>query len=178
MSYEQIQDTLTFLIEAISLGGFCFLWILYEVSTILKEIDSWGNTTPETPLFNQELLNEEDENDDTKALPSLEDPWGLEITSSSRIWGIPKRSGQQSIKLLPPSTEDKISNAPLNNQLAIATIGWQAIAQASILLDNIKASELKSIASDLKVKGYRKLKKTELMLEIFQAFENAPAFSE
>jgi hypothetical protein len=78
-------------------------------------------------------------------------------------------------------TEDTASRhdaQPLNNQLAILTICWQAIGETAVLLDAIKASEMKSIASELKIPRYRNLNKTQLLLEIVEAHESAPAFSE
>jgi hypothetical protein len=67
---------------------------------------------------------------------------------------------------------------PLNNELAIKLIYWEAIKNINTLLDKFKMSELKEIASKLQVKGYRKMKKLELALEIVDAYEKAPAFSE
>lgn len=66
---------------------------------------------------------------------------------------------------------------PLNNQLATVTVGWQAINQVAILLEAIKASELKSFASALGIPKYRKMNKTQLLVEIVAAYDNAPAFS-
>ena len=67
---------------------------------------------------------------------------------------------------------------PLNNELAIELIYWQTIKNTNNLLDKFKMSELKEIASELQVKGYRKMKKLELALEILEAYEKAPMFSE
>lgn len=66
----------------------------------------------------------------------------------------------------------------LNNRFALLAICWQAISQTATLLDAIKASEMKSIASELKIPRYRSLNKTQLLLEIVEAHESAPAFSE
>jgi hypothetical protein len=62
------------------------------------------------------------------------------------------------------------------NQLNIATVCWKAISETSKLLDNIKASEMKSIASELKIPKYRGMNKTQLLIEILTAHENAPEF--
>jgi hypothetical protein len=67
---------------------------------------------------------------------------------------------------------------PLNNELAIQLIYWQTIKNVNNLLDKFKMSELKKIASELQVKGYRKMKKLELALELLDAYEKAPMFSE
>jgi hypothetical protein len=64
------------------------------------------------------------------------------------------------------------------NQLNITTICWQGISKTSKLLDNIKASEMKSIASELKIPRYRNMNKTQLLIEILTAHENAPEFSQ
>jgi hypothetical protein len=64
------------------------------------------------------------------------------------------------------------------NQLSIAAICWQAISETSKLLDSIKASEMKSIASELKIPRYRNMNKTQLLIEILTAHENAPEFSQ
>ncbi len=65
----------------------------------------------------------------------------------------------------------------LNNQLALKTTCWQAIAKVSELLDKIKASELKSIASELQISKYRSMNKSQLMISIIKAQEEAPEFS-
>jgi hypothetical protein len=70
------------------------------------------------------------------------------------------------------------STNPLNNQLATIIICWQAIAKVSIILDKIKASELKSIASDLQIPRYRNMNKSQLMISIIKAQEEAPEFSQ
>jgi hypothetical protein len=67
---------------------------------------------------------------------------------------------------------------PLNNQLALSTICWQAISETATLLDAIKASEMKTIASELQIPKYRSMSKTQLLLEIVTAHESAPAFSQ
>lgn len=66
---------------------------------------------------------------------------------------------------------------PLNNQLALTTICWQAISNVSELLNKIKASEMKSTASELQIPKYRSMNKSQLLIEIVEAFNNAPAFS-
>ncbi len=40
--YDTIQDTLTYLIEAIAILGFCGCWVHYSLSKALDEIASWG----------------------------------------------------------------------------------------------------------------------------------------
>ena len=66
----------------------------------------------------------------------------------------------------------------LNNRFALLAICWQAIGETVTLLNAIKASEMKSVASQLKIPRYRSLNKTQLLLEIVEAHESAPAFSE
>jgi hypothetical protein len=67
---------------------------------------------------------------------------------------------------------------PLNNQLITQMICWQALSVTAKLLDQIKASEMKSIASELKIPKYRSMNKFQLLIEIVDAHEHAPAFSE
>jgi hypothetical protein len=67
---------------------------------------------------------------------------------------------------------------PLNNQLITQMICWQALSITAKLLDQIKASEMKSIASELKIPKYRAMNKTQLLIEIVDMHEHAPAFSE
>lgn len=69
-------------------------------------------------------------------------------------------------------------NANPFNQLNITTICWQSMSQVSELLDKIKASEMKSIAAELKIPKYRQMNKTQLLLEIMEAHNNAPEFSQ
>jgi|SRR5919199_4157539 hypothetical protein len=81
-----------------------------------------------------------------------------------------------------PEKETKIicnrDSKPLNNELTINLIHWEAFNNVSNSLDKFKMSELKEIASEIPIKGYRKMKKLELALEILQAHERAPIFSE
>jgi hypothetical protein len=67
---------------------------------------------------------------------------------------------------------------PLSNQLAIQRICWEALAATAKLLDGIKASEMKSSAAGLQIPKYRNMNKTQLLLEIVRAYEEAPVFSE
>jgi hypothetical protein len=67
---------------------------------------------------------------------------------------------------------------PLNNQLITQIICWQVLSTIAKLLDGIKASEMKFIASELKIPKYRSMKKSQLLIEIVDAHEHAPAFSE
>ncbi len=55
---------------------------------------------------------------------------------------------------------------PLNNRLAITAICWQAINKVSQLLNEIKASEMKSIASKMEIPKYRAMNKTQLLVAI------------
>ncbi|MEW5860370.1 MAG: Rho termination factor N-terminal domain-containing protein [Cyanobacteriota bacterium] len=64
------------------------------------------------------------------------------------------------------------------SQLNITIICWQAISQAAVLMDAVKASEMKEIASQLEIPKYRKMNKSQLLVEIVEAFNNAPAFSQ
>ncbi len=66
----------------------------------------------------------------------------------------------------------------LNNQLALDAICWQALATTAKLLDGIKASEMKSMAAELQIPKYRNMNKTQLLLEIIRADDEAPVFSE
>lgn len=65
-----------------------------------------------------------------------------------------------------PTTRDI---KPLNNRLALTTICWQTLSNVSEKLSKIKASELKSIASELQIPKYRSLNKSQLLVEIMQA---------
>lgn len=75
-------------------------------------------------------------------------------------------------------TTSRHDTKPLNNRFALLVICWQAIGETATLLNAIKASEMKSMASELKIPRYRNLNKTQLLLEIVEAHESAPAFSE
>lgn len=102
---------------------------------------------------------------------------------------------QNEVLITPPSDEDlliysffhepealeihaKRDIQPLNNQLATQLICWQVTSEVSKKLGEIKASELKSIASELQIPKYRNMNKTQLLLAITEAFDNAPAFSQ
>lgn len=63
-------------------------------------------------------------------------------------------------------TQDKRDIKPLNNQLALKTISWQALYKVSEQLNKIKASELKSIASELHISKYRSMNKIQLLIAI------------
>lgn len=78
----------------------------------------------------------------------------------------------------PKSPELKRQTEPLNNQLALDTICWQALATTAKLLDEIKASDMKSTAVELQIPRYRNMNKTQLLLEIVRAYDDAPIFSE
>lgn len=54
----------------------------------------------------------------------------------------------------------------LNNALALQIIGWEAYAQVAHALKLIKASELKQVASSLKIKNSRRMNKSELLVAI------------
>jgi hypothetical protein len=55
---------------------------------------------------------------------------------------------------------------PLHNRLTATLICWQAINTTAELLDDIKASEMKSIAAKLKISKYRNMNKTQLLVAI------------
>ncbi len=55
---------------------------------------------------------------------------------------------------------------PLNNALALQMICWEAFAKVAQALKLIKASELKQVASSLKIKNYRRMNKSELLVAI------------
>lgn len=55
---------------------------------------------------------------------------------------------------------------PLNNQLALPVICWQALNKVSQLMNEIKASEMKSIASKMDIPKYRGMTKTQLLVAI------------
>jgi hypothetical protein len=93
-----------------------------------------------------------------------------EIQNTSQLAQTPTR--------LELDTTSRHYTKSLNNQFALLAICWQAIGETATLLDAIKASEMKSIASQLKIPRYRSLNKTQLLLEIVEAHESAPAFSE
>jgi hypothetical protein len=75
------------------------------------------------------------------------------------------------------NTASRCDAKALSNQLSILRICWQAISETAKLLDDIKASEMKTIASELQITGYRKMNKTQLLIEIVAAHESAPEFS-
>jgi hypothetical protein len=56
--------------------------------------------------------------------------------------------------------------APLNNRLALELVCWEAFALVAEALKPIKANELKAIASDLSIKGYRRMTKSELLVAL------------
>jgi hypothetical protein len=62
--------------------------------------------------------------------------------------------------------------------MTILTICWQALSETAKLLNTIKASEMKDTASKLEIPKYRNMNKTQLLLEIVEAHEALPAFSE
>lgn len=65
-----------------------------------------------------------------------------------------------------PSSSTLQGGKPLNNALALQIICWKAFAKVTQALKPIKASELKEVASSLKVKNYRRMNKSELLVAI------------
>jgi hypothetical protein len=65
-----------------------------------------------------------------------------------------------------PSSSTLHSGKPLNNALALHMISWEAFAKVTQALKSIKASELKEVASSLKIKNYRRMNKSELLVAI------------
>jgi hypothetical protein len=65
-----------------------------------------------------------------------------------------------------PSSTTLQREKSLNNALALQLIGWEAFAQVAQALKLIKASELKQVASSLKIKNYRRMNKSELLVAI------------
>ncbi len=65
-----------------------------------------------------------------------------------------------------PSSSTLQGGKPLNNALALQIICWEAFAKVTHALMLIKASELKEVASSLKVKNYRRMNKSELLVAI------------
>lgn len=121
----------------------------------IKQVETIENEVLITPISDENLLIQ------SFFKTSLEQPT-TEIQEASET---DKTSTKRDIK-------------PLSNQLATQMIGWQAINNVSNLLNKIKASELKSIASELHIPKYRNMNKTQLLLAITEAFDNAPAFSQ
>jgi hypothetical protein len=66
----------------------------------------------------------------------------------------------------------------LNNQLATQIICWQALSTTAKLLNQIKVSEMKATAAELKIPKYRSMNKSQLLVKIVDAHEHAPAFFE
>lgn len=58
------------------------------------------------------------------------------------------------------------STKPPFNQLALSLVCWEAMNQVALALKPIKASELKEVASSLKIKNYRRMNKSELLVAI------------
>lgn len=142
---------------------------------------------PYYPLKEQEVI----ENEILITPPSVETMFNNHLKPKQLIWQqqIFKEIQQQTeIQEASKPTEALASPGldtalcrdakPLNNQLITQMICWQALSLTAKLLDQIKASEMKSIAAELKIPKYRAMNKTELLLEIVEAHEHAPAFSE
>jgi hypothetical protein len=62
---------------------------------------------------------------------------------------------------------------PRSNQLTSSIICWQAINKTAALLHEMKATEMKAIASELGIKGYGKMSKIQLLLAITEAYYKA-----
>ncbi len=76
----------------------------------------------------------------------------------------PKPQIKETIKLT--ETPTVRSFKPLHYRLAATLICWQAINRTAELLNDIKASEMKSIAAKLKISKYRNMNKTQLLVAI------------
>lgn len=84
---------------------------------------------------------------------------------------------QATIELLPPAErvlitpvpESLVIQEPLNNQLALISVCWQAFASVTESLKSVKASEMKAIASQLEIPKYRNMNKSQLLVAIAYA---------
>jgi hypothetical protein len=56
--------------------------------------------------------------------------------------------------------------SPLPLKFDSHSVCWEAFAQTAEALKPVKASELRKVASDLKIKGYRRLNKSELLVAL------------
>ncbi len=65
-----------------------------------------------------------------------------------------------------PSSSTLQRTKSLNNGLALQMIGWEACAQVAHALKLVKASELKQVASFLKIKNSRRMNFCELLVAI------------
>ncbi len=149
-----------------------------------KEASTIAILPPSKP-YEKHIKQEIIQNDVLITSPSFEVIFDHHFTPKAPTWQqqILKEIQQPTTEIKEASepTDDTASRheaQPLNNQLAILTICWQAIGETATLLDAIKASEMKSIASELQIPKYRNMNKTQLLLEIVEAHESAPAFSQ
>ena len=72
----------------------------------------------------------------------------------------------KTLPLMLPACAINPSTKPPFNQLALSLVCWEAINQVALALKPIKASELKQVASSLKIKNYRRMNKSELLVAI------------
>lgn len=128
----------------------------------IKQIEITQNKVLTTPLSAETIFN---------CQPTPKQPtWQQQILNEIRL-GLSKEN-QDASEPTEAITKPGLDTAshhdakPLNNQLAIFTICWQAIGETGKLLDGIKASEMKSIASKIEIPKYRSMNKTQLLLSI------------
>jgi hypothetical protein len=72
----------------------------------------------------------------------------------------------KTLPLMLPACAINPSTKPPFNQLALSLVCWEAMNQVALALKPIKASELKEVASSLKIKNYRRMNKSELLVAI------------
>jgi hypothetical protein len=82
----------------------------------------------------------------------------------------------KTLPLTLPACTINPSTKPPFNQLALSLVCWEAMNQVALALNPIKASELKEVASSLKIKNYRRMNKSELLVAIaFTTSNSTPA---
>jgi hypothetical protein len=169
------------------LAGLIALKIKQQRQT--KETHTIALLPPSKP-YPKRNNQEEIENDVLIANPPIETIFKLYTAPKQRSWEqwildqiqleTSKAQSEPEIKevLQPIEKPAKYNIKPLSNRLASSIVCWQAFNQVSELLSKIKASELKSIASELQIPKYRNMNKSQLLLEIIHAQECAPEFSQ
>lgn len=77
-----------------------------------------------------------------------------------------RKTEAKTLPLMLPACAINPSTKPPFNQLALSLVCWEAMNQVALALKPIKASELKQVASSLKIKNYRRMNKSELLVAI------------
>lgn len=123
-------------------------------------------------------IQEENTNDVLITPPPIESIFKLHVAPKQPSWEqwilnqirreITETQSEPEIQETSPPIENPPQSKikPLNNRLANTVICWQALHQVSTWLDETKASELKNIASKLKIPKYRQMNKTQLLVSI------------